>query len=142
MGILSEIKGLEYKQGMTLVTGFLGLVASGFLIIFQFRPELIEKYDILKIVFLSLSLTLPLAIINVVHLVARLKSDDLKDRWNVIGAAMFANVYVIYVPLLVCYLFSLHFRCFLAILFVLELFSILISIVGWHSKKKTIPPSN
>jgi hypothetical protein len=85
MGLLSEIKGLEYKQGMLFATAFFGTVASGFLIIFQFRPELIEKYDILKIIFLSLALTLPLVVVNMLNLALRLPKDEQADK----GAARF-----------------------------------------------------
>jgi hypothetical protein len=118
MGLLSEIKGLEYKQGVLFVTAFFGLVAAGFLIIFQFRPELIEKYDILKIIFLSLALTLPLVVIILLNIALRLPKEA--DRWLMIGGAMFTNVFVIYAPLLVCYLFSLRFRWFLGMVLFVE----------------------
>jgi hypothetical protein len=80
MGLLSEFKGLEYKQGMLVATGFLGMAASGFIVIFQFRPELIEKYDIFKIIFLSLSLTMPLAILNAIQFVLNTPSAERNSK--------------------------------------------------------------
>src|SRR5208282_103217 len=69
MGLLSEVRSLNYKLSTLYVSAFFGTVASGFLIIFKFRPELIEKYDDFKLIFLSLSLTMPLGLINVINMV-------------------------------------------------------------------------
>jgi hypothetical protein len=135
MSLLSEIKGLEYKQGLLFATAFFGMVASGFLIVFQFRPELIEKYDILKIVFLSLALTMPLVTINVIQITLRPSRAEFEDKKLLIGAAMFVNVFVIYVPLLVCYLFSLRFRWFLGLVSFIELWWLIPSLCQRFFKK-------
>src|ERR1035441_1749086 len=61
---LPEIRKLEYKDVSRYTSAFLGTIAAGFLIIFHFKPELIEKYDGFKLVVLSLILTLPLLALN------------------------------------------------------------------------------
>ena len=66
MGLLSEIKELKQKQITLLIAVFLGTVCPGFLVIFHFRPELVERYDAFKLILLSLSLTMPLVALNTV----------------------------------------------------------------------------
>lgn len=118
MEIFSDIKKLDYKIIGLYVSGFLGIIGSGYLIIFQFKPELMEKYDNVKLIFLSAAMTMPIAIVNLLTIyflnTSRPPNEtEMEKRINLIGAAMLMNVFVIYPPLLVCYFCSLHFKYFL-----------------------------
>lgn len=76
----SDIRKLEYKHIWLCISVFLGTIAVGFLIIFHFKPELVEKYDIFKLLVLSLALTLPLLLINAV--IAAFLYDRLPDDYE------------------------------------------------------------
>jgi hypothetical protein len=94
MGLFSEARALDYKIVGLYFSGFLGIVASGFLIIFQFKPELIEKYDDIKTILFSAALTMPIATINIITVVLitpRPKEEEKEKDWriNSIGAAFF-----------------------------------------------------
>jgi len=135
MGFLSDLKTIEYKHWVFAVIAFFGTVASGFLIIFQFRPEIIEKYDLVKIIFLSLGLTLPIAMTNSMYYYYR--DGFTRDRYVHFGAAFALNVVVIYIPLLISYFFSLHFRWFLALVALLEF--MFFAAARWFKQKTTAP---
>src|SRR5437899_1055002 len=61
-----KLEHKHYNPVMFGISIFLGTVAAGFLIIFQFKPELVERYDVLKLFIFSCALTLPLVSINAV----------------------------------------------------------------------------
>jgi O-antigen/teichoic acid export membrane protein len=117
MNWLSFLK-LEYKHVWLIITGFLGTLAPGFLILFHFKPELFEKYDVFKLIILSLSLTLPLLIIN--SLIAGIMFYKLPDdeesttetqkNVDATRAALSINALVIYSSLLFCYFNSSSFK--------------------------------
>ena len=141
MGFLSEIRGLDYKLSTLYVSAFFGTVASGFLIIFQFRPELIEKYDDFKLIFLSLALTMPLGLVNVINMVLHnhesdsLSTEASERRLTIISGAFMLNAMLIYPPLLVCYLFSLRFKWFLGMLLLWEFLIFLSGLASRFSKR-------
>jgi hypothetical protein len=107
---------LEYKHVWILIAGFLGTLAPGFLILFHFRPDLVEKYDVFKLAILSLSLTLPLLLINSLitgmlfyKLPDQPKTEDGKNA-DATKSALSLNALVIYSSLLVCYFNSSSFK--------------------------------
>jgi hypothetical protein len=119
---------LEYKDVSRYTSAFLGTIAAGFLIIFHFKPELIEKYDGFKLVVLSLILTLPLLALNAIisaclyHKLPDNHETTEKEK-NIdatMGGLMF-NFLTICASVLICYLWSLNFKWFLGLLAVFEL---------------------
>lgn len=123
MGFFSEIRELQQKQITLFVVAFLGLVACGFLVIFQFRPELIEKYDILKLTFLSISLMVPNSLFNIICFQLRYKKSKGKEPTfmaEMTGGGLALNAFIIFPPLVICYWFHLKFKIFMLIIAVLE----------------------
>lgn len=135
MSLLSEIRKLEYKDVFRYTSAFFGTVATGFLIIYHFKPELIEKYDILKLAFLSLALTLPLMEINAIisgimfHKLPGSPESETEKNIEAVMGALKLNVMVIYPSLLVCYLWSLNFKWFLGMVAALEFFLFIFGLV-------------
>jgi multisubunit Na+/H+ antiporter MnhC subunit len=137
----SEMLKLEYKHIWLCVLIFLCTIAAGFLVVFHFKPELVEKYDIFKLVVLSLALTLPLLSINAVtaaFLYDRLPDDyesETAKNVDITRGALMLNAIVIYVALLVCYFASLNFNWFLGIVAGLEMFMLIVSVFFRHILK-------
>jgi hypothetical protein len=141
MNWISEIRKLEYKHIWLCVSIFMGTIGAGFLIVFHFKPELVEKYDVFKLVVLSLALTLPLLPINAVitgFLYDRLPDDyENKTAKNVdiTRGALGLNAVVIYISLLICYFWSFKFKQFFWIVVGLEIFMLFGSMFVWHLLK-------
>ena|ERR1017187_8105880 len=143
MGLLSEVEKLNYKQIWVYALVFLGTIASGFLIIFLFKPDLIEKYDVLKLVFLSLALTLPLVEINAVisailfhNLPNDSENGEAEKNIDAVRGALLLNSIVIYPSLLVCYFCSLKFKWFLGMVGALEFFIFILGMARLLTAKK------
>jgi hypothetical protein len=107
---------LEYKHVWILISGFLGTIAPGFLILYHFKPELFEKYDVFKLAILSLSLTLPLLIINslitgmLFYKLPHETNDENEKNVEATKGALSLNAFVIYTSLLFCYFTSSSFK--------------------------------
>ena len=120
---------------------FLGSVAAGFLIIFQFKPELVERYDIFKLVIFSCALTLPLVSLNAVStafLYDRLPPDyenETAKNVDITRGAFQLNTVVIYLSLLVCHFAEFKFQYFLGMAAGLEALILIGSLCIWHSLK-------
>jgi hypothetical protein len=144
MDWLSSFLKLEHKHYKPIMFGisvFLGTVAAGFLIIFQFKPELVEKYDIFKLLVFSCALTLPLISINAVitaFLYARLPDDyenETAKNVDITRGAFQLNAGVIYLSLLICHFWPLNFRYFFWMIVVLEMLMVFGSMLVWHMLK-------
>lgn len=76
MSLLTEIQKLKGKQILSGLLVFLGTISPGFLTIYHFRPELVEKYDFAKLLLFSASLTLPFLFVNTLAFAAALDEKD------------------------------------------------------------------
>ena len=134
MGLISEIKNLKAKHIVFYFCAFFGALAPGFLIIFYFRPELFEKYDVLKLVFLSLALTMPLLAVNI-GVASFLRSNKTeKEEFDIaffLLNPLIDTGFEIYFPLFASYLYSLNFRFFLALIVGAKIFSFILDYFNW-----------
>lgn len=141
MNWVSEIRKLEYKHIWLCISIFMGTIGAGFLIVFHFKPELVEKYDVFKLVVLSLALTLPLLPINAVitgFLYDRLPDDyenETAKNVDITKGTLGLNAVVIYFSLLICYFWSFNFKWFFWIVLGLEILMLFGSIFLWHLLK-------
>ncbi|UTW03099.1 hypothetical protein KDX31_17500 [Amphritea atlantica] len=80
--MISELKGVTIRQSFIFLFVFLGSVSPGALIIFHFDRDLFIDLDSIKLIILSLAITLPVVLLNL--FVASVHSDsyDLKDKMN------------------------------------------------------------
>ena len=126
MDWLSSFLKLEYKHIWLCVSIFLGTIGAGFLIVFQFKPELVGQYDIFKLLIFSLALTLPLLFFNTLPI--SFLYDQLPDDYenetaknvDITRGALLLNAIIFYISLLVCHFASFKFKWFLAIVAGLE----------------------
>jgi hypothetical protein len=147
---LLESRKLEYKHIWLFISAFLGTIAPGMLIIFHFKPEIMEKYDILKVVCLSLALTLPILIVNSFNcaLLYHNIPDDSENRTtdtqkaetqknsDITRTALLLNAIVIYLPFVICYFGSLRFKILVIMILVLEMFIFLVGLGQLRTKIK------
>ena len=116
---LSEIRELKGQHILRGMIGFLAVLGPGFLTLYHYHPELIEKYDVLKLALFSAALTVPVIFLNfIVMLVARslaraLKkqadTEDSAEIGDLLAAAFFLSMAVLYAALVVAYLWRLTF---------------------------------
>jgi hypothetical protein len=145
MGLISEIRKLEYKHIWLCISVFLGTVSPGFLIIFHFKPELIATCDIFKLLVFSLALALPLLPVNsvaIAFLYDRLPNDyenETAKNVDITRGALGLNAAVLYFSLLVCYFWSLNFKHLFWLVVGLEIFLLFSAVFVRHSLK---PPRN
>jgi hypothetical protein len=141
MNWISEIRKLEYKHIWLCFSIFMGTISAGFLIVFHFKPELVEKYDVFKLLVLSLALTLPLLPINAVitgFLYHRLPDDyenEMAKNVDMTKGALGLNAVVIYFSLLICYYWSFNFKRFFWIVAGLEILMLFGSMFVCHLLK-------
>ncbi|AZZ44822.1 hypothetical protein C1896_07795 [Pseudomonadaceae bacterium SI-3] len=115
MSYIQDIKSLEHQHYLLAGLFFAATLAPGFLIIFHFKPELVEKYDFFKLLLFSMSFTVPYLLIHASQMAASgvfagLGERDLKAG---LGMACFASSHVLLVALLLTYFFGHSFKMFL-----------------------------
>jgi hypothetical protein len=64
MTILSDLKTVEVSHIVLCIAALLATVAPGIAIIYHFRPDLLDKYDVIKLILLSVAFTLPVFLPN------------------------------------------------------------------------------
>jgi hypothetical protein len=122
--MINDIKNITWFQSLITLTCFLGGICPGFLIIFLYKPELISSLDSLKLWLFSISLCLPVVLIN--YGVLGIFADDRVDRTEGLVASLIITALVLYAGVLVGYLFDFSFKEFLIALLVMELIGLII----------------
>ena len=153
MSMIDDLKTLGANHIAVAVLAFAALVAPGFLTIYHFKPELIEKYDVLKLVLFSLSLTLPLLGLNFV-IFANFPSErqkalgEEKIGWLAAHGLMatIATGSAFYWALLLSYFLSYIFRYSVSRIFVLFLcgliiFDAIVVFAAYRVTQRTPPES-
>lgn len=144
MGWITEVRKIELDTITNSVLVFLGVIAPGFLVLYLYKPELIETLDIAKLVIFSSALTLPLLVINVMVLMfVFVRPDDNFDEKQmdyIIGGTAI-NILVYYGAIVAAYEKDWPFLKFLGRLAISEVVVILFFVtVGYFvylNKKKT-----
>jgi len=137
MSWISEIKEFKPKTTATWIGIFMGTVSPGFLILYQYRPELIEKLDIIKLIIFAISLTLPVFVVNLANMIDYKKidpfPDDLKhDLKPLVILASGMTVTELYTALFFAHGYHLKFQTFCA--FVLIIVCIMHLSLKWPDK--------
>ena len=89
--------------------GFLGVVAPGFLVIYHYHPDFIEKYDIVKLSIFSAALTMPVLFANFIITVITHPKKVEPDISDILALSAIGAASMLYCGLLVAYLFHLSF---------------------------------
>ncbi len=138
MSYIQDMKSLEHQHYLLAGLFFAATLAPGFLIIFHFRPELVERYDFFKLLLLSMSLTVPYLLINA----TQISSTGLFDQHGRtghkagLGMACFSSFYVLFVALLIAYYFDYSFRKFTVHVLLLTVLSYLILWLTARAERK------
>ena len=118
MSLLDDIKGLSNAQFAAGFALFLATIAPGSLILLQFRPDLLEHLESIKVLIISVGLTSPLLFANT--FLVRHKDRDKYALPFSVGISAFVTSVVLYLALLICYLCRLRFTYFVGIVGLLE----------------------
>lgn len=120
MTLVTDLKSIDGNFATTSILIFLSTLCAGVLTIYLFLPELFLTLDTVKFILFSLSLSLPLFILNAFFSVPVLTPDMKKGEkleFQMIGVLSgFFSSLIAYSALLSAYIFSLKFSGFLAIL--------------------------
>ncbi|MGF1907581.1 hypothetical protein [Aliivibrio salmonicida] len=120
MSLLSEIKNVDGHFTSTLLVLFLSIISPGILIIYLFLPELFIKLDSLKFILFSVSLSLPVFVLNAFMTTINEKSETEID-FQVIGIATgIISSIIMFLSLIVSYVLDFSFNYFLITIFMLE----------------------
>lgn len=140
--MLKELAHLKQKHYVVLTATILALFGPGFLCLFHFKNNLISSLDIVKLLILSISITLPLIILNflVITFALVVITDNTPDEPIEIIWAMAAllTAAVLYIGLYASFIWNLPFRQFTFVLIWIEVVIIAISVciaVWKHCKK-------
>ncbi|WP_415911620.1 hypothetical protein [Neptuniibacter sp. QD37_11] len=80
--MFNEVKNITTRQAFISILVFTGGIAPGVLSIFYFDPELFKSLDVLKLVILSMGISLPIVWLNLFVASIHVRSVNLKDRLN------------------------------------------------------------
>lgn len=141
MASIEEIKKLQSHEVTAVIGWFLATVAPGFLIIFIYNPSLIKELDTVKLIVLSLSVTLPLIAVNIsLFVILRVFFKFFKDanRNEFFFLQMVWAFLVIYGAVWIAYLFNLNIKQLMLCAVLLDgVLLIFICVLGWKLKSAT-----
>lgn len=141
MDIIDQVKKLEAFHIAIFILGFVGIVSPGLLVLFLFKRDLFLSLDFLKLMFLSISLSLPIILCNF-FLMGPI-SDNSESKTEVgeaLAMALLVSSAVYYLPLVVMYLWGFSLHTFVWTLVGLEVVlvvgSVTVSLLPSSKKKK------
>ena len=124
--MLEQIKTLTIDQIVGGIFALVGALCPGFLIVYVFKPELISSLETIKLIIFSISLTLPIIILNIA-IIARLESQNSQDEdYEIVGKSLLLSSILFYPVLLLAYLMSLNFKFFLLSLVLSQILIVMI----------------
>ena len=128
MSYIQDIRNLEHHHVLLGGLFFAATLAPGFLIIFHFKPELIERYDFFKLMLFSLSLTVPYVLFHgfLIHALEALGKKEPGDELAGMAIACMSAIGVLFGSLLLAYSFQKPYRTFLIYAGFLTLVAIII----------------
>ena len=127
MSWITEIKNLKPTALVASVFVFMSTVSPGFLILYHYKPDLIEKLDIVKIIIFSLALTLPVFAANffwINELMIRFPFPEgfVEDMKSLAMRASILTIGVLYLSLYVTWFWHLNLRIFTFMVFFGDIF--------------------
>jgi len=143
MSYVQDLLSLDQRH-MILGTGFFGAtVAPGFLILYHFKPDLVNDWDFFKILLFSLSLTTPFVLLHYVQMRSYgLRTEEgVADYTSAAILACMTSLLSLHLALLGAYFLKWSFREFLIGVCLMTAFCYVIA--WWDArsdKAKTTPP--
>lgn len=141
MTLINDIKSFEAKHYLLLFLIYVSVVVSGVLIIFQFKPYLVNQFDPFKLLLLGSSITIPVLCLNTLSILFIFfeEKDDINVSLPVaFTAGSLLTTVILFLALYLSFLLKLNFKIFsLAVISIDILFLILILIVRNKIKKQS-----
>lgn len=115
MSYVQDLLSLNQRHLNLAISFFGGTVAPGFLILYHFKPDLVNEWDFFKIVLFSVALTMPSVLLHYVQI----SSYGLKTKEgekDYVGAAIlacFTSLFSLHIALVGAYILDWSFREFL-----------------------------
>ena len=141
MDIIDQVKKLEAFHFAVVILGFVGTVSPGLLVLFLFKRELFLSLDFLKLILLSISLSLPIILCNLFLVGPISENNESKiEIRDALAMALVVSSAVFYLPLAVMYLWGFSLHTFVWTLVSLEAVlavgSVILSLLPSSTKKK------
>jgi hypothetical protein len=132
MGFISELDKLDLPKVTTSILLFMSSIAPGFLVIFLFRPELVDRFDIFKLTLFTLALTSPLLIINsILGMFVSVNPFRIGENISLrLLGGVSINIVVYYPIILMAYLYSWKFHQFILWLISVEAGLIILTVLA------------
>jgi hypothetical protein len=142
MNFVDDFKKLKRVEIMHFSILFLALIASGFLLIYLYRIDLLISLSTLKLIIFSISLSSPIYILNYL-LVAyhedyedKQKKAEKADTISMISSSF--SFVIMNFTTLFAYLFDLSFKYYILSIFVIEIILFIIAYMDSLAKKKKL----
>lgn len=140
MDIFDQIKKLEAYDLVKLIMGFIGVVSPGLLTFFLFKRDLFISLDLMKLVLLSASLSLPIVLLNyfLLSIIPSVKRSTYETTANMLTASLMSAL-IFYGALVVAYFGGLNLQVLMWLLVIfqaLTFLSLTPEIIAEMRKKK------
>jgi hypothetical protein len=119
--MLAELKSLKAVYFLWVVLTFLAVIGPGFLILFQFKPQIVASYDIVKLLVFASALTMPLLFINALIIVFVNPRAEAPEVETTFAGTLAGTAVSLYLATLGCYLLHLRFWQFILLVTAFEL---------------------
>jgi len=135
MGVLSEVRKLGFFEILNYLLLFAASACPGYLVVLRFLPQSFSNLDFLKLVFLAVSLTLPLLLADLFLIAIVFYDRESDDPMEVLMVASLACAASLYVGLLGSFLLALEFRVFMVAVVVANVVVIVVLNVSGYLKR-------
>jgi hypothetical protein len=133
--LVDQAKKIESLHFVSSILGFVGVISPGLLILFIFKRDLFISLDLLKLILLSISLTLPFILCNlfcVWILWDEVNKGREGNRLTIdLVLALYISTVIFYLPLAVAFLWRLSLHTYIWSLVVLEITFAIVSVFIW-----------
>ena len=120
MDIIEQVKKIEASDLMNALVGFVGIIAPGILTMFMFKRDLFITLDLMKLILLSASISIPIVFLNI-GLGKFLEDGDNKYTLHeTLFLSLIISAIVVYPSFLISYLAGFSFRGFVFTLIACE----------------------
>lgn len=145
MSGLNDLKQLTHKDFVVATMLFLSIVAPGILILQMFKPNLFATLDTIKVIFLAISITLPILAINFFGIgyaghIKRVRQRESLNEGYIRASflAMLATIGVLYAAILIAYVCDFPFNHFVLVACIAQAIALLLEYIAIR-KAKAIP---
>lgn len=134
MSYIKDVLSLDQRHLSLAVAFFGATVAPGVLILFHFKPDLMNEWDFLKIFLFSLSLTTPLVLLHYIQMrsYGLLTKDGLSDNAGAATLACLTSLLSLNFALLGAYVLGWSFREFVL---GATAMTVMCYVVGWWTTR-------